>query len=362
MELFSPSEALLIKSIPISSHLPRDKVVWHPHKRGFFTTNSAYYVARDIAYNRVNYPPPVDEFQALWKTIWKAKVPKKVAVGVWRACQNILPTRERILTKGYEGETGCLLCDCPLESVGHVLADCQTARALLGEVSLQITCPVTPVFIFKEWMLECVNRVSLEQFEKFMMFLWALWTNRNAALWEEKSRLPADIAIATMGWFNEYKLVHASSIPGVKVIQRWTSPAEHVLKCNIDGSYSYHQRKGGVGCVLRDHKGDFRAALTKVVHNANSAFQVELLALKAAVQFAISLHHEQVQFESDCLQLVQTINAEDEDASICGHVVDEVRAMFSNYPMFSLAHVSRRANNVAHNLACTALHSELSHS
>ncbi|XP_062014027.1 uncharacterized protein LOC133730459 [Rosa rugosa] len=245
---------------------------------------------------------------------------------------------------------------------GHVLANCLTTWALLGEVSLQITCPVTPVFIFKEWMLECVNRVSLEQFEKFMMFLWALWTNRNAVLWEAKPRLPTDIAIATMRWFNEYKLVHASSIPGVKGIQRWTSPAEHVLKCNIDGSYNYHRRKGGVGCVLRDHKGEFWAALTKVVHNANFAFQVELLALKAAVQFAISLHHEPVQFETDCLQLIQTINAEDEDASICGHVINEFRAMFSNYPMFSLAHVNRRANNVAHNLACTTPHSELSHS
>ncbi|PRQ43727.1 putative ribonuclease H-like domain-containing protein [Rosa chinensis] len=232
-----------------------------------------------------------------------------------------------------------------LREVGHVLADCKIARELLGEVSLQITCPVTPIFIFKEWMLECVNWVSLQQFEKFMVFLWALWNDRNAAVWEDRPRLPADIAIATMSWFNEYKLVHASSIPGVKVIQRWTSPAEHVLKCNIG-----------------DHKGDFQAALTKIVSNAASAFQVELIALQAAVQFAISLHHEQVQFETDCLQLVQVITAADEDASIVGHIVDEGRLMFRNYPLFSPSHVTRRANNIAHTLAQMDLHSELSHS
>ncbi|XP_062013513.1 uncharacterized protein LOC133729900 [Rosa rugosa] len=360
-ELFSPPEALLIKSIPLSRHLPCDKIAWHPHKRGLFTTNSAYYVARDIASNRISFPPPADGFQVLWKTIWKAKVPKKVAVGVWRACQNILPTRERLLAKGYEGETSCLLCACPLESVEHVLADCQVARELLGAVSLQITCPVTPIFIFKEWMLECVNRVSLQQFEKFMVFLWALWNNRNAALWEDKPRLPADIAIATMSWFNEYKLVHASSIPEVKVVQRWSSPTEHVFKCNVDGSYNSHQMKGGIGCVVRDHIGDFKAGLTRVVRTASSAFQVELFALQAAVQFAISLHHEKVQFETDCLQLVQVIHAEDEDASVVGHIVEEVRGLFHNYPFFSLTHVNRRANNVAHILAQTALHSELSH-
>ncbi|XP_024160379.1 uncharacterized protein LOC112167571 [Rosa chinensis] len=241
--------------------------------------NSAYYVARDIAYNRVHYPPLVDGFQALWRTIWKAKVPKKVAVGVWQACQNILPTRERLLTKRYEGKANCLLCACPMESVGYVLEYCEIARELLGEVSLQITCPVTPIFVFKEWMLECVHRVSLQQFEKFMVFLWALWNNRNAALWEEKPRLPADIAIATMSWFNEYKLVHASSIPRMKVIQRWSRPVENVLKCNIDGSFSQYQMKGGVGCELRNHRGEFQAAVRKFIATAASAFQVEFMAL-----------------------------------------------------------------------------------
>ncbi|PRQ38558.1 hypothetical protein RchiOBHm_Chr4g0415311 [Rosa chinensis] len=48
--------------------------------------------------------------------------------------------------------------------------------------------------------------------------------------------------------------------------------------------------------------------------------------------------------------------------SVCGHIVDEVRVMFRNYSIYSLTHVNRRANNVAHTLAHTALQSELSHS
>lgn len=38
------------------------------------------------------------------KPLWKA-IPVKLKVFVWRVCQEIIPTRERLLQKGYQGET-----------------------------------------------------------------------------------------------------------------------------------------------------------------------------------------------------------------------------------------------------------------
>ncbi|KAL6225159.1 hypothetical protein ACLB2K_004010 [Fragaria x ananassa] len=64
-------------------------------------------------------------------------------------------------------------------------------------------------------------------------------------------RLFADnIAIATLGWFDEYRLVHASQVQ-----------------------------------PTRGQPGSFRASTSRAIGSATSTFHVELLALEAALQF-----------------------------------------------------------------------------
>ena len=46
--LFLPHEAEVIKSIPLSAHLPTDKQVWACSSNGVFTVRSAYWVAVEM--------------------------------------------------------------------------------------------------------------------------------------------------------------------------------------------------------------------------------------------------------------------------------------------------------------------------
>ena len=43
--LFVPHEAKVIKAIPISSHLPEDKMIWAWSNNGVFLVKNAYWVA-----------------------------------------------------------------------------------------------------------------------------------------------------------------------------------------------------------------------------------------------------------------------------------------------------------------------------
>ncbi|KAL6203306.1 hypothetical protein ACLB2K_027006 [Fragaria x ananassa] len=92
---FPPADIELILTIPLSGRPLEDRPIWHFHKKGTFTINNVYFVATDIHLRNVLAPPPPsDPFGKLWKAIWRAKVPGKVSMHIWRSCAGISPTRE----------------------------------------------------------------------------------------------------------------------------------------------------------------------------------------------------------------------------------------------------------------------------
>lgn len=123
-------------SISLNRRLVEDRLVWHFHRQGTFT-NSAYFVANGIALGNVLAPhPPIDIYGRLWKAIWNAKVPGKVAINIWRSCARILLIRENLVLKGYDGEMSCLLCPHGLKNSMHWLVECPYAKATWQDASL----------------------------------------------------------------------------------------------------------------------------------------------------------------------------------------------------------------------------------
>ena len=95
-ELFVNFEAENILSIPLSICLPRDKLVWAATPNGFFTVKSAHWIAMAAAGTEQEGTLGASGQKQLWKTIWSAEVPNKIKNFVWRACQNIIPTKSNL--------------------------------------------------------------------------------------------------------------------------------------------------------------------------------------------------------------------------------------------------------------------------
>ena len=77
--LFLPHEAKVIKSIPLSMHLPADKQVWACCSIGVFTVRSAYWVAVEIS-KGVGNGSCSDSRQnrKFWRKIWELATPQKI--------------------------------------------------------------------------------------------------------------------------------------------------------------------------------------------------------------------------------------------------------------------------------------------
>ena len=77
--LFLPHEADIIKSIPISSRLPPDKLIWTETRNGLFTVRSVYHLARTrSASNSRGTSSDNSTLKRFWKMIWSIPVLHKI--------------------------------------------------------------------------------------------------------------------------------------------------------------------------------------------------------------------------------------------------------------------------------------------
>ncbi|XP_062005945.1 uncharacterized protein LOC133723131 [Rosa rugosa] len=261
-----------------------------------------------------------DSFNELWRRLWKAKVPGKVQICVLRACNNLLPTRDRLLTKGYEGDSRCLLCRHPLEDTAHLFCQCLVAVEFFSTPPFHLQNSFLPNVVFKEWMLERALHLQAEVFERLLI--------------------------------DEFKKAQASSkINRSQGIERWQPAQGSLVKINVDGAFLPSLNQRGLGGIVRDSNGQFMAALAHSVPHISSAKQAELLAIRVGLDLLKQLHLDRAIVETDCLAAVQDIAYKDAALTEFGSIIDDILMLLHSMPEVQIKYAPRSCNKVAHRLA-----------
>ncbi len=110
---------------------------------------------------------------------WKSQVPNKIKVIAWRALQNILPSKTRLLSKGRIPSFTYEMCLEDPETNSHALWSCLYAKQICGLVDEVKTLPQPAVFSWLdllEWILSNWATLSLES---FFILSWLIWSQRN---------------------------------------------------------------------------------------------------------------------------------------------------------------------------------------
>ncbi|KAL0002556.1 hypothetical protein SO802_016337 [Lithocarpus litseifolius] len=107
--MFTPEEAELIKSIPLSRCEVEDTLFWPFTSNGVYTSKSGY------RFLKAEVQTEWDEEQmthdkVLWRTLWSLQVPKKIKNLVWRACKNSLPTKDNLVRRTIIKNLTCDRC------------------------------------------------------------------------------------------------------------------------------------------------------------------------------------------------------------------------------------------------------------
>lgn len=134
-----------------------DGWVWEPDPTNFFPQNQFLHVQERLEWVRHHREA------AVFKLLWKCKVPHKMSVFCWQTVLGKIATKKNLLKRGIDlsiEEQGCVFCIQATESHRHLFLSCNITNILWGKVFRWIDAPVMQAGTTKEHFL--LFRGSLE--------------------------------------------------------------------------------------------------------------------------------------------------------------------------------------------------------
>ena len=98
-----------------------------------FSVRSAYFlqieIERNFKGNEASSSNPT-QLHSFWNGIWSGQVPPKIKTFVWRACNDSLPTRTKLLERKFLHSFSCVLYNEEAETCDHLFLECSFAQAV----------------------------------------------------------------------------------------------------------------------------------------------------------------------------------------------------------------------------------------
>jgi hypothetical protein len=187
LESFSSFLELLYSFTGIGSG--EDKVCWKPSQSKYFQVKSYY---KSLTTNGKDCFP--------WKSIWKAKVPPRVAFFSWTAALGRILTAENLRRRRVIIISWCCMCKVDGESVDHLLLHCAYAKELWDLVfamfGIAWVMPATVRDLFDCWLGK-MGKHPIHMIWRAVphCLMWCLWRERNLRTFEGCEKHVADLKL-----------------------------------------------------------------------------------------------------------------------------------------------------------------------
>ena len=180
-QIFLPHEADAICGIALSANLPVDKHVWASMANGIFSVRSAYKIVVEMGSgDEVGAMLDDSNLRKFWKYLGQFNVPHKVRHFTWRACKDILPTKENLVKRKVLVDSCCEECQVEVESSGHLFWESLRDHHIwsLSNLFHESNGPSFNSFMDMMWYVVMEAQWEQSHVEKVIMVAWAIWTNR----------------------------------------------------------------------------------------------------------------------------------------------------------------------------------------
>ena len=113
--------------------------------------------------------------------------------------------------------------------------------------------------------------------------------------------------------------------------QSWTPPNPNYFKANFDGAVFNSSNSAGIGVIIRDSNGEVIAAMSERIRLPTTVTEVEILACRRAVIFAIEVGIQDIIFEGDSLTVIRAINSGNANEASYGNLLEDIIVSVSNF-------------------------------
>ena len=124
-------------------------------------------------------------YASSWKKLWKLFLPPKIISFLWRLCNSCIPVSVRLLDKGMNLSTCCVLCGQGQEHYWHLFYDCPYSSSCWATAN--VDKPTLTTDEFPVWLLKLIDVLDPVVMCSIAMILWCVWRQRNQKLWENSS-------------------------------------------------------------------------------------------------------------------------------------------------------------------------------
>ena len=177
-----------IYSTPIRG-IEEDKRCWLPCKSKGFTVSAYYHLL--VGHSEQFFP---------WKSIWKQKIPSRVAFFVWTAALGKCLTIDNLRKRNVCILDWCYMCKCNSESVDHLFLHCPVASELwdmvFGLFEVNWVMPLSVVGLFACWQGRFGRHRNGDIWKVIpLCLMWCIWKERNSRCFEDIERAMPDLKL-----------------------------------------------------------------------------------------------------------------------------------------------------------------------
>ncbi|KAL3825323.1 hypothetical protein ACJIZ3_021352 [Penstemon smallii] len=353
--LFNEEDSACILSIPLGNGRHDDRRLWHYNRNGLFSVRSAYHLAVKIARESDHTGAASSSAGNSndWKWLWALSIPSKIKIFLWRACKNLLPTRAVLTKRKITNICSCVICDGEVEDVLHCFFLCHLARQVWALSGISCSVYHSNVSNFRDWLEEIKGKTDSKTFELCTIICWSIWHARNKWLFEGIQNAAPSIVI----FARNYQTTLWSNFATVLRPQRqvtnmsWKAPLAGFVKINFDAAVNSRVGRCGLGVVARSEHGICVGWRSVCIRQSLDPTAAEARAALLAVEFAKERNWSKVIVEGDSSVVVNAIGCSSESRADYGIIIEDIKHIASSFESFSIQHLRREGNRVAHELA-----------
>ncbi|KAI9185039.1 hypothetical protein LWI28_003582 [Acer negundo] len=118
-DFFLKEDADAILSLPTGSVQIVDDLLWHYKKSSCYSVRSGYKIGCEKL--SLASSSGLGCLEEWWKTLWRLRIPAKVKIFIWKACNNWLPTAWNLMKLKLDVDPFCPVCRRKPESMVHAV-------------------------------------------------------------------------------------------------------------------------------------------------------------------------------------------------------------------------------------------------
>ena len=356
-QCFLPQDVEAILSIPLNAHGARDRMIWAENKNGKFTVRSAYKLAQDIhSEGNTSESSDLAALKQMWRRLWDMNVPNKIKHFAWKACKDILATKENLKKRNIIKDCTCDSCGKAVESICHLFWLCDKAKETWSSSKLVIPSEISPTWTFMDvmWQLQRWSESHPGLVECSIAICWGIWKDRNTVRHGGKHREGKAIVRSSLRVLDEFQLVNVRQLAPTRQPSneiKWRPPQPGHYKVNVNGAVFSKRKQVGFGVIIRDSGGLVIAALSRKLACPLGALETEAKAMEVGFQFALDVGIRDVTLEGDSICICNALQGLGEASSSGKNIVAGTLHLAKGFRTVSFSHTKRLGNVPAHLLA-----------